>query len=318
MPIKNASEWIWYSGEWVPWNQATIHVSTHGLNYGTTVFEGIRAYKTPDGPAIFRLSDHLRRFMFGCKLMRMLEGFQFSQHEIETACIELVGRNKHESCYIRPLAFRDSENLGITAMGQSTEVVIYSVNWGRYLGEKAIEEGVDVAFSSWRRIAPSPMAKIGGQYTNNQQISMEAKRNGYAEGLALDPNGNMSEGAGENLFLVIDNTLYTPPASASILLGITRDTVLTLASDLGYKVQQEVLTREMAYLADEAFMTGTAAEITPIKSIDQLPVGNGKVGPITKAIQKQFFGIVNGQLADYHGWLTYVPQAQRTEPIVAF
>lgn len=311
MPIKNASDWIWLSGEWVPWDEATVHVSTHGLNYGTHVFEGIRAYETPDGPAIFRLTDHMRRFMFSCKTMRMLDGMPFSQQELEDACVEIVNRNNHTACYIRPLAFKDSDSLGLTAMGQKTEVTIYSVAWGRYLGEKSIEEGVDVAVVSWRRIATTPMAKIGGQYTNNQQISMEARRHGYAEGLALDEHGNVSEGAGENLFMVIDGELYTPPVAASILLGITRDSVIKIATDLGIKIHQEVFKREVLYMADEMFMTGTAAEITPIKSVDQMPVGAGKPGPITKAIQDEFFGIVKGEKPDRYGWLQQVKQSEK-------
>lgn len=309
MAIKNASEWVWLSGEWVPWNQATVHVSVHGLNYGSTVFEGIRAYETPEGPAIFRLGDHMRRFMFSCKVSRLDDGMPFTQEELEQACLEIVHRNQHSACYIRPLAFRDSETLGLNAAGQKTQVTIYSVNWGRYLGEKGIDEGVDVAVSSWRRIASSTMAKIGGQYINNQQISMEAKRHGYAEGISLDTEGNISEGAGENLFLVIDGELYTPPVAASILLGITRDTVMKLAADLNVPIHQQVMPREMLYMADEVFMTGTAAEITPIRSVDGIPVGAGKPGPITKAIQKEFFGVVNGQLVDRYGWLTHVRQA---------
>ncbi|MCB9436828.1 MAG: branched-chain amino acid transaminase [Anaerolineales bacterium] len=309
MAIKNASEWVWLSGEFVPWDQATVHVSVHGLNYGSTVFEGIRAYETPDGPAIFRLADHMRRFMFSCKVARLDDGMIFTQEELEQACIELVDRNQHNACYIRPLAFRDSETLGLNGAGQKTQVTVYSVNWGRYLGEKGIDEGVDVAITSWRRVASSTMAKIGGQYINNQQISMEARRHGYAEGIALDAEGNISEGAGENLFLVIDGEIYTPPVAASILLGITRDSVVTIANDLGVTIHQQVMPREMLYMADEVFMTGTAAEITPIRSVDGIVVGAGKPGPVTKAIQKEFFGIVNGKIDDRYGWLTHVRQA---------
>jgi branched-chain amino acid aminotransferase len=308
MPIKNASDWIWYSGQFVPWQEATVHVSVHGLHYGTSVFEGIRAYETPDGPAIFRLADHMKRFMFSCKTMRMLDEMTFSQAELENACIEAVSRNEMKSCYIRPLAFRDSETLGLNAAGQKTEVVIFVVEWGRYLGAEGIEKGVDVAVSSWRRVASSPMAKVGGQYVNNQQVSMEARRNGYAEGITLDTNGYVAEGAGENLFLVIDGELYTPPMAASILVGITRDSAAKIAADLGIKIHQEHIARDMLYMADEVFMTGTAAEITPVKSVDDLPVGSGKRGPITKAIQDEFFGIVQGQRPDRYGWLTAVPE----------
>lgn len=292
----------------MPWDEATVHVSVHALHYGTSVFEGIRAYETPDGPAIFRLDDHMRRFMFSCKTLRMLDTMDFSQADLENACIEAVSRNGLKSCYIRPLAFRDSETLGLNAAGQKTEVIIFAVEWGRYLGATGIEEGVDVAVSSWRRVASSPMAKVGGQYVNNQQVSMEARRNGYAEGITLDPSGYVAEGAGENLFLIIDGELYTPPMSASILVGITRDTAVKIAVDLGLKIHQEHIARDMLYLADEIFMTGTAAEITPVKSVDDLPVGSGKRGPITKAIQDEFFGIVQGQKPDRHGWLTLVPE----------
>jgi branched-chain amino acid aminotransferase len=308
MPLKVTSDWIWFSGRWTPWNEATVHVTTHGLHYGSSVFEGIRAYETQDGPAIFRLGDHMRRFMYSCKIMRMTDRLTFSQDELEAACVELVARNKHHTCYIRPLAFRDSDNFSLNSSGQNVEVVMISFEWGRYLGEAALEQGVDVAVSSWRRIASSPMAKIGGQYVNNQQVAMEASRHGYAEGLALDADGYLSEGSGENLFLVIDGELYTPPIAASILIGITRDTVLKLAADLGIPIHEEVLPREMLYVADEVFMTGTAAEITPVRSVDGLPVGSGQRGSVTKMLQEAFFKIVEGKAPDSHGWLTHVRQ----------
>ncbi len=306
MPVKNKSEWIWFSGEWMPWDAANIHVSVHALHYGTSVFEGIRAYSTPDGPAIFRLDDHMKRFLFSCKVMRMTDTLSFSQATLEAACVELVAKNKHESCYIRPLAFRDSDALGLNAEGQKVEVVIFSVEWGRYLGEEGIEQGVDVAVTSWRRVASSPMAKVGGQYVNNQQVSMEARRHGYSEGIALTPNGDLSEGAGENLFLVFGDKIYTPPAASGNLQGITRASVITLAEDLGYELREEAMNRDHLYMADEIFMTGTAAEITPIRSVDGLMVGHGSRGPITKAIQDEFFGIVNGQKEDRFNWLTPV------------
>ena len=306
MPLKNKSDWVWFSGKFVPWNEATVHVSVHGLHYGTSVFEGIRAYSTPDGPAIFRLDDHMKRFLYSCKVMRMNDTFNFSQASLEAACVDLVARNKHEACYIRPLAFRDSDTLGLNASGQRVEVVIFSIEWGRYLGDEGIENGVDVVVSSWRRVASSPMAKIGGQYVNNQQISMEARRHGYAEGIALDPTGHLSEGAGENLFLVMDGKIYTTPLAYSVLAGVTRSSVITIAQSQGYEITEQTLSREMLYLADEIFMTGTAAEVTPVRSVDDLTVGSGKRGPVTKAIQDEFFGIVNGQLEDRYKWLTYV------------
>lgn len=308
MPLKNASEWIWFSGNWVPWHEATVHVSTHALHYGSSVFEGIRTYATNNGPAVFRLTDHMARFMYSAKIMRMGDQLEFTQAELEAACVDLVARNKQKSCYIRPLAFRDSESFGLNAAGQKVEVVIISIEWGRYLGADGIENGVDVAVTSWRRIASSPMAKVGGQYVNNQQVAMEAKRHGYTEGIALDADGNLSEGAGENLFLIMNGTIYTPPVASSILSGITRDTALTLAADLGIPVREETLVREMLYIADEIFMTGTAAEITPIRSVDGLQVGSGKRGPITKALQDAFFATVEGRSPDVHGWLTYVQQ----------
>jgi branched-chain amino acid aminotransferase len=310
MPIKNKSEWIWFSGEWVPWDEAQVHVTVHALHYGTSVFEGIRAYETPDGAAIFRLNDHMKRFMFSCKVMRFMDQFPTDLAGLNEAAIELVARNHQKSCYIRPLAFRDSDYMGLNAAGQKVEVIMFSINFGRYLGVDAIEKGVDVAISSWRRVASSPMVKAGGQYVNNQQISMEARRNGYSEGIALDPQGNLSEGAGENIFLVMNDILYTPPLGDSILSGITRDSVVQLAKDLSIPVQEMTLSREMLYLADEVFMTGTAAEITPIKSVDQLPVGNGVRGPITQAIQESFFEIVEGRTSDRHQWLTLVPEQQ--------
>lgn len=306
MPVKNVSAWIWFSGAFVPWAEANVHVSVHALHYGTSVFEGIRAYETERGAAIFRLQDHMERFMYSCKTLRMIDTLAFSQAELEAACVELVQRNEHRSCYIRPLAFRDSETFGLNAEGQAVQVAILSVEWGRYLGEEGIENGVDVGVSSWRRIASSPMAKVGGQYVNNQQVSMEARRHGYAEGIALDPDGYVSEGAGENLFLIIKGAIYTPPVAASILAGITRDTAVKIAQTLQIPVHQELISRDMLYAADEIFMTGTAAEITPIRSVDGLKVGEGKRGQITKAIQDQFFGIVEGKQPDSYGWLTYV------------
>jgi branched-chain amino acid aminotransferase len=247
--------------------------------------------------------------MYGCKIMRMADQLAFTQEELEAVCVELVTRNHHQACYIRPLAFRDSDSFGVNSAGKNVEVVLLSLEWGRYLGEAAIEQGVDVAVTSWRRVASSPMAKVGGQYVNNQQVVMEAARHGYGEGIALDVNGFVSEGSGENLFLVIDDVLYTPPVAASILAGITRDTVLRLAADLGIPVREEIIARDMLYIADEIFMTGTAAEVTPVRSVDGLPVGKGQRGPLTKTLQERFFDVVEGKTPDVYGWLTYVRQA---------
>lgn len=304
-------KFIWMNGEFIPWEEATVHVTTHALHYGSSVFEGIRAYNTPDGPAIFRLHPHTKRLVSGCKVARL--DLTYSAEELDKIILELVERNAHDSCYIRPLVFRGAGAFGLDGRKLSTEVVIITREWGRYLGAEGIDNGVDAQVSSWRRIAPdtfASLAKIGGQYINSQFISMEAKDNGFVEGIALDVNGYVSEGAGENLFVIVDGIVYTPGAWASILLGITRDTVLTLLKDLGYEIRYEPIAREMLYMADEIFMTGTAAEVTPVRSVDRIKVGEGKPGPITKAVQKEFFGITSGEIEDRHGWLTHIKQSQ--------
>jgi branched-chain amino acid aminotransferase len=305
------AEWIWRNGEFVKWADATVHVAAHALHYGSSVFEGIRAYATPDGPAVFRMQPHTERLLNSAKIARI--AVSFDAETLNTAILETVRRNGHEACYIRPLVFRGGERLGLEGRQNPTEAVIITMEWGRYLGSEAIEQGVDVQVSSWRRIAPdtfASLAKIGGQYVNSQFVSMEAHDNGFSEGIALDINGYVSEGAGENIFVVYNGTIYTPGAWSSILMGITRDTVLTLAQDLGYPVRFEPIARDMLYLADEIFFTGTAAEITPVRSVDRLTVGAGKPGPVTKAIQQAFFAITSGQTPDRHGWLTHVPQGE--------
>lgn len=306
-----SAEWIWRNGKFVKWEDANVHVTTHALHYGSSVFEGIRAYATPQGPAIFRLQPHSERLVQGCKVARI--ALDYDEEAISSAIIETVRRNGHESCYIRPLAFRGAGPLGLEGRGNPTEMIIFTMEWGRYLGNEALENGVDVQVSSWRRIAPdtfASLAKIGGQYVNSQFVSMEAKDNGFSEGIALDANGYVSEGAGENLFVIHKGVVYTPGNWQSILMGITRDSVLAILQDLGYEIRYEPVAREMLYMADEMFFTGTAAEITPIRAVDRIPVGEGKPGPITKAVQKEFFGIVSGELPDRHGWLTIV----RPEP----
>ena len=298
---------IWRNGEFVDWENATVHVTAHALHYGSSVFEGIRAYATPEGPAVFRLQPHTQRLVTGSRVARINQ--PYSAEQLDEAIVELIKRNGHESAYIRPLVFRGAGALGLEGRAAPTEVVILTLDWGRYLGTEAIENGVDVQVSSWRRTAPdtsASLAKIGGQYINSQFITMEAKDNGFSEGIALDINGYVSEGAGENVFVVVKGVIYTPGAWSSILLGITRDSVLQIAEDLGYEVRFEPIAREMLYMADEMFFTGTAAEITPIRSVDRLPVGDGKRGAITKAIQDEFFGITSGEKPDRHGWLTYV------------
>jgi len=238
----------------------------------------------------------------------------FTEDQINEAIVTLIDRNGHDSCYIRPLVYRGAGSLGLDGRKSPTELDIMTMEWGRYLGSEAIDNGVDVQVSSWRRIAPdtfASLAKIGGQYINSQFISMEAKNNGFSEGIALDVNGYVSEGAGENIFMVHKGIVYTPGNWASILMGITRDSVLTILKDLGYEVRFEVIAREMLYMADELFFTGTAAEITPIRSVDRITVGEGKPGPITKAVQEQFFGITSGELPDKHGWLTHVKSSEK-------
>lgn len=306
MPLKK-TEWIWRNGEWVTWDNATVHVSAHALHYGSSVFEGIRAYATPHGPAVFRLEPHVERLYRSCKIARI--DVPCAPDAVSKAIVEIVARNHHESCYIRPLVYRGSDALGVDGRSCPSELIILTMEWGRYLGAEAIEQGVNVMVSSWRRMAPdtfAPLAKIGGQYVNSQFIKMEAKDNGFDEGICLDVNGYVSEGSGENIFMVQGGIIYTPPLGSSVLSGITRDCVFKIAKTLGYEIRQEVITREMLYTADEMFLTGTAAEISPVRSVDRMQIGAGSRGPITKAIQDQFFGITSGQLPDRFGWLTPV------------
>ena len=307
-------EWIWHDGGWVRWQEATVHVTAHALHYGSSAFEGIRAYETTRGPAVFRLPEHIVRFFDSVKLLRMDMG-AIDHQRLTDLCLEIVARNEHKSCYIRPLAFRGSGAMGLNPMGNPTIVTILSFEWGRYLGSEAIEQGIDAAVSSWRRFSPGsalPRGKIGGQYVSNSLVSVEAANNGYQEGIMLDHNGVVSEGAGENLFMVLEGELITPPLGSSILAGITRNSVLQLAADHGLTVHQEAVTRDMLYLCDELFMTGTAAEITPVRSVDHIPVGDGRPGPITRLLQDEFFGIVRGEKEDRHGWLMRVPKPQTT------
>jgi branched-chain amino acid aminotransferase len=305
MPIPKAQS-IWFNGEFVPWDEAKVHVLSHALHYGSSVFEGIRAYATPKGPAILGLKPHVDRLFFSAKVIRM--EMPFSKGEIIEAIKKTVRHNGHEACYIRPLVFRGYEVLGVYPLTCPLEVIIATWEWGAYLGPEAIEQGVDVAVSSWRRTAPDvgmAMAKIGGQYTNSQLVVMEARDRDVTEGIVLDVFGFVSEGSGENIFVVYDGTIYTPPLSASILGGITRRYVMQLAEDLDYTVKEQNIPREMLYAADEIFFTGTAAEVTPIKNVDGVSVGSGSRGPITKSIQDEFFAITRGE-KDPHGWLTYV------------
>jgi branched-chain amino acid aminotransferase len=301
------SEVIWFNGEFVPWDEAKVHVLSHALHYGSSVFEGIRVYKTPNGPAILGLKPHVDRLFFSAKVMHM--EIPYSREEFAEAIKATVRRNKHESCYIRPLIFRGYDSLGVYPLNCPLEMVIATWEWGAYLGPEALEKGVDVGVSSWRRMAPGTamaLAKIGGQYTNSQMVVMEARSRGLAEGITLDIHGFVSEGSGENVFLVYNGYIYTTPLSASILAGVTRRYAIALLNDLGHEVQEQSIPRDMLYAADELFFTGTAVEVTPIKTVDGLPVGNGARGPITKALQDEFFAITQGKKPDRYGWLTLV------------
>lgn len=302
------AEWIWRNGEFVKWDDATVHISAHALHYGSSVFEGIRAYTTPQGPAVFRLKEHTKRLFNGCKVMRI--EVPYSEDDMNAAILETIHRNGHQSCYIRPFVFRGPGALGLEGRNRtSTETAIMTMEWGAYLGTEALENGVDVQVSSWRRMAPdthASMVKAGGNYVNSQFISMEAHDNGFEEGIALDYAGYVSEGAGENIFVIIDDVVYTPGSWSSILIGITRDSALKILESLGYTVKYQPIAREMLYMADEIFFTGTAAEVTPIRSVDRITIGSGSRGPITKQVQDEFFAITSGERPDKYGWLTHV------------
>lgn len=306
MPM-NKSEFIWFDGTFVPWDEAKVHVLSHALHYGSSVFEGIRCYETAQGPAVFCLPQHVRRMTRSCKIYRM--DLSYTEDQMAQAILDTVAKNGLRSCYIRPLVFRGYEQLGVEPRTCPVNVIIAVWEWGAYLGPEALEQGVDVGVSSWRRMAPDTIpafAKVGGHYTNSQLIRMEAAEHGYSEGIALDVYGYVSEGSGENIFLVQDGVLYTPPLSSSILGGITRSCVMTLAQDLGYQVKEAMIPREQLYIADEVFFTGTAAELTPIRSIDHIVVGPGRRGPITAKLQTEFFKIVAGEFSDRYHWLTPV------------
>ncbi|MDQ7857955.1 MAG: branched-chain amino acid transaminase [Armatimonadota bacterium] len=295
-------------GALVPWEDAKIHVAAHVVHYGSSVFEGIRCYETASGPAVFCLEPHVRRLEDSCRIFRM--PLSYSREELSRAILDTVGANGHRSCYIRPVVFRGVESFAVDHRKCPLHVAVITIEWGRYLGAEAIEQGVDVMVSSWRRMAPDThpgMGKIGGNYVNSAFVVMEATDNGFAEGIALDVGGTLSEGSGENLFVVRDGVVLTPPLAASILGGVTRTVVLRLCRDLGIEVREMPIPREMLYVADEVFFTGTAAEITPVRSVDRVPVGAGRRGPITARLQEEFFGITAGRLPDRHGWLTPVP-----------
>ncbi len=298
---------IWMNGTFVDWKDANIHIASHVIHYGSGVFEGARCYKTVNGPAVFRLDEHVRRLLESAKVYRMDPAF--TRQQLVDAVLETVRINKFESCYIRPLIWRGYDSLGVYAMTCPIETAIIAWEWGAYFSQDALENGLDVKVSTWNRLAPNTlpaMAKCVANYANSQLIAMEARLEGYAEGLALDVQGNISEGSGQNLFLVRDGVIYTPPIGSSVLWGITRDSAMTIAKDLGYEVREQVLPREMLYVADEVFFVGTAVEVTPIRTVDRITVGAGTRGPITAAIQQRFMEIVAGTAPDTHHWLTPV------------
>jgi branched-chain amino acid aminotransferase len=298
---------IWMNGRLVEWADATIHVASHVVHYGSGVFEGARCYDTPRGPACFRLDAHMRRLLDSARIYRL--DSPYDQAALTNATVELIRLNGYKACYIRPLIYRGYHSLGVSPFPCPVDVAIMLWEWGAYFTKEAIEEGLDVKVSTWTRMAPNTlpaMAKSVANYANSQLIKMEAINEGYAEGIALDTDGNVSEGSGQNVFIVRDGVIYTPGLAASILAGITRDSVITIARELGFQVREETVPREMLYIADEVFFVGTAVEVTPIKSVDRIPVGAGRRGPVTRAIQERFFQIVRGEVDDPYGWLQYV------------
>jgi branched-chain amino acid aminotransferase len=300
------AQWIWQDGEFVAWHEARVHVLSLAVQFGSSVFEGIRCYETSQGPAIFRLHDHLQRLLDSCRIYRMDPGL--SLEELAAACAAAVERNGLESCYIRPMVLRGYGAAGMLPVGSPVHVVIPCWPWGTYLGPEALEQGVDVGVSSWQRMAPNTfpaMAKAAGNYNNAQLIKMEAVADGYAEGIALSPGGLLSEGSGQNLFLVRRGVLYTPMLDGTNLTGITRDTVLAIAAELDVPVREQPVPREMLYTADELFFTGTASEITPIRSVDRITVGAGRAGPVTRRLQRRFMETVRGEVPDARGWLSH-------------
>ena len=306
MPVK-PTEKIWHNGKFIPWKDATLHVMSHVVNYGSSVFEGIRCYAQPKGGgAIFRVTEHAQRLLDSAKIYRI--DVDYTREELVAAMLELVRLNRTVPCYIRPIVLRGYGEVGVNPLNSPVDVYIANYEWGKYLG--SADEGADVCVSSWNRLAPNTMptmSKSGANYMNSQLIKMEAIMNGYVEGIALDVNGYVSEGSGENVFVVRHGAIYTAPLGNSVLPGITRDSVIRIAKDRGIPVVEQMIPREMLYIADEVFFSGTAAEITPVRSVDKISVNKGVVGPITKTLQKEFFGIVQGTAADRFGWLTKVP-----------
>jgi len=311
MPIKT-SEWIWHNGQLVPWAEARVHVMTHALHYGSSVFEGIRVYASHRGAVVFRLRAHTRRLLESARIHRIEVPWTAAQ--IDAACKEVVLRNGLvRGAYIRPIIFRGYGEVGLAPPpGHPVDMAVAAWEWGAYLGADALEQGVDVCVSSWQRVAPNTipaLAKAGGNYLSSTLVSLEAKQRGFAEGIALASDGTVSEGAGENIFVARDGVLYTPPSTASILTGITRDSIMILAREAGIEVVERAIPREMLYIADEIFLTGTAAEITPVRSVDRISVGAGRRGPLTQRLQEAFFGLFSGRTNDQWGWLEPVESA---------
>ncbi|HXT48514.1 MAG TPA: branched-chain amino acid transaminase [Gemmatimonadaceae bacterium] len=308
-PSTGRTTRIWRDGQFVAWDDATIHVMSHAVHYASSVFEGIRCYETPGGSAIFRAADHMRRLQDSCRIYRM--PMRYDLDTLVQAASDTVNANDLRHCYLRPIVVRTGEQMGVYGVDAPVETFIIAWNWGSYLGDEALQHGVDVCVSSWRRAAPDTfpgLAKASGNYLSSQLSKMEARINKYSEGIMLDSFGHVAEGSGENLFVVKDGVIFTASLGASILKGITRDSVMVIARDLGYEVREEAIPRELLYIADEAFFSGTAAELTPIRSVDRIQVGDGKPGAITRAIQTQYMGICKGELEDRFGWLTMVPE----------
>ena len=301
------TEWIWHDGDFIPWADANVHVLAHSMQFGSSVFEGIRCYETPQGPAIFRLEDHLQRLLNSCKIYRM--EMTYTLDELVAACCELVEKNGLPSCYVRPMVIRGYGAAGMVPFDSPVEVFLPCWPWGAYLGDHAMENGADACVSSWHRMAPNTtpsMAKVAGNYLGGQLIKMEALANGYDEAIALGPDGLISEGSGQNVFIVQKGVVFTTPTNGTLLPGITRDSIMTLAMDSGLEVREQGLQREMLYTADEVFLTGTASEVTPVRSVDKIKVGAGKTGEVTKLLQRTFLDVVHGKTEDTHHWLCQV------------
>lgn len=309
MASPEVAQKIWHNGQFINWNDANVHVMSHVIHYASSVFEGIRCYSTPNGPAVFRLREHIERLRNSAYVFRM--ELDYSVDDLVNACIETVRVNGFQECYLRPLVMRGYGPFGVNPLGNPIEIYIASWVWGKYLGAEAVESGVDVCIASWSRMSANTLpatAKSAANYLNSQLIKMDAIKNGYSEGIALDGNGNVSEGSGENIFIIKDGVVYTPPLASAVLPGITRDSVMQLAKNLGYEVREQVMPRAALYIADEIFFTGTAAEVTPVRSIDKIKIGNGARGPITAAIQKEFFAITSGEKEAPGNWLSFVKE----------